>query len=108
MPAERIIIEQPFPMESFLLMCLVVSSITKVLTPLNLHHVYIMPVVIAIIYGHIQGETVALQSQCKFTAAQPGGGSSLFSGLFSGLGSKAAPSLFPQLSPGCVGVLKHL
>lgn len=108
MPAERIITEQPFPMESFLLMCLVVLSITKVLTPLSLHHVYIIPVVIAIIYGLIQGETVALQSPCKFTAAEPGCGSSLFSGLFPGLGSKAAPSPFPQLHPGCVGVLKHL
>lgn len=108
MPAERIITEQPFPVESFLLMCLVMSSITKVLTPLSLHHVYIMPVVIAIIYGLIQGETVALQSQGKFTAAEPGCGSSLFAGLFPGLGSKTAPSLFPQPHPGCVGVLKHL
>lgn len=108
MPGERIITKQPFPMESFLLMCFVMSSITKVLIPLGLHHVYIMPVVIAIIYSLIQGETVALQSLCKFTEAEPGCGSSFFSGLFPGLSSKAAPSLFPQLHPGCVGVLKHL
>lgn len=62
MPAERIITEQPFPMESSLLMCLVMSSITKVLTPLSLHQVHIMPIVIAIIYGCIQGKAVALQS----------------------------------------------
>lgn len=84
------------------------SSISKVLTPLSLHHVSIMPVVIAIIYSRIQGETMALQSQCKFTAAGSGCGSSLFSGLCPGLGSKAALSLFPQLCLGCVGVLKHL